>query len=91
MAARVNCMACGANTRDGARPLAADRGRHRPGVAELHRRHRAGAAHRVGEPGEAGTSSGRTIISFGAPRPSGDTAQYASVVMPTPPAATARW
>ena len=38
-----------------------------------------------------GTASGRIQICFPSVRPPGLTAQYATVVIPTPPAACARW
>src|SRR6478735_8954006 len=38
-----------------------------------------------------GTASGRIQICVGSVRPASDTAQYATVVMPTPPAAGRRW
>ena len=69
--ATVNFIACGANTRDGARPLATRVGGDRPGVAELHAargaRRRAWRRRTRRRPG---TASSRTTISPGAPRPS---------------------
>ncbi len=65
--------------------------RDRARVADLRRDRGALGVHGVGEARRPGIAASVRIISFGAPWPSSETAQYATVVMPTPPAAMRRW